>query len=305
MGDGPRAGGHRRRDGGRHPGLPARACVDAAADRGGAGARRPGLRLGRTHLAHVDRRAGAPPTRELAENLAPVVDHAGGARRERRRRGAEPLRDQRAQHRRRRRWRRSTPLPAEGRPDARHLPHEHRGEPTPAAAVTAPATRIVHVQVCGNHRGTPGRRPPRLAGDPRRPRRHRLRRAGLHRRLPGLGPNLARIPCSSCQRSRCGTNSAARKRRACSSSSTRSSDIQAGRGRLRGSIAAVCNFSRIVGLKHYGAACAGARPMTRVYASILIKSLRLRRKSACEHAQFPLLCLRIDCGLRSRRTGEL
>src|SRR5262245_554516 len=39
-----------------------------------------------------------------------------------------------------------------------------------------------------------------------------------------------------CQRSRCGTNSSAINRRACSSSRTRSSLIQAGRGRLNASI---------------------------------------------------------------------
>src|SRR5215467_5347653 len=38
---------------------------------------------------------------------------------------------------------------------------------------------------------------------------------------------------SACQRSSCGANSAAKNRRACSSSRTRSSVIQAGRGRLR------------------------------------------------------------------------
>ena len=41
--------------------------------------------------------------------------------------------------------------------------HEHRGGRLPAAIRSA-AGRITHVQVCGNDRGAPGARPPRLAG---------------------------------------------------------------------------------------------------------------------------------------------
>src|SRR5262245_44595913 len=48
---------------------------------------------------------------------------------------------------------------------------------------------------------------------------------------------------ASCQRSSCGASSAVRKRRDCSSSRTRSSLIQAGRGRLRASI--VCGLIAI------------------------------------------------------------
>ena len=61
-------------------------------------------------------------------------------------------------------------------------------------------------------------------------------------RRPWSRPRARYMP-SSCQRSICGTNSAAMKRRACSSSSTRSSVIQAGRGRLRASMANPVSFA--------------------------------------------------------------
>src|SRR5215471_1624064 len=49
---------------------------------------------------------------------------------------------------------------------------------------------------------------------------------------------------ASCQRSRLGTNSSAIKRRACSSSRTTSSLIQAGRGRLRASIGRLAFYTQ-------------------------------------------------------------
>jgi hypothetical protein len=54
----------------------------------------------------------------------------------------------------------------------------------------------------------------------------------------GLGPHLARIEVLLVPFSRCGTNSAAMKRRAWSSSRTTSSVIHAGRGRLSTSLIA-------------------------------------------------------------------
>ena len=75
----------------------------------------------------------------------------------------------------------------------------------------------------------------RLMGEACR-RRRRIPPASMAHSRPacaGLGPDLARIHAGRrASLSRCGTNSAARKRRACSSSRTRSSVIQAGRGRL-------------------------------------------------------------------------
>lgn len=131
-----------------------RRVVDAAATVGAAVIGGPAYAsVGRTWRMTPDERAAAYA--ELATNLAPVVDHAAAAGV---RVGVEALNryetsllntvDQALEA--------IAPLPPEGCGLMLDVYHMNIEETDVAAAIERAGARIVHVQVCGNHRGTPG-----------------------------------------------------------------------------------------------------------------------------------------------------